>query len=370
MTGPAQPLPVVRVATRQLRPGMVLAEPVPAPGGDGVLLEQGTALHERAIALLTRREIAFVYVRNSASVRAQVTAAEKAEEYALRATLASDDTPEQSGSDNLLEAAREAVTAMVVTSADDRETAAAAWQGAHDYLVETQAGIEVRRRVDGGAALQQVEALLASLQRDVHPLVTLMHQRARHVEFDLAAHAVNVTILTLLIGLTMRLPDEELRHLFTVIASLIAPLIRLNILCEEKKHAIADPFASLAERLNRELGRAGKFNLPLAIALVRINKLSAYCTANSYPAGMALLDQLQEFFLPEVPSAESIIRFGLNSFAVIKDSREAKERMEAAVVRARAALPALAGLDVAVRVSAFPEHGAEAFALLDRLTGD
>ena len=150
-------------------------------------------------------------------------------------------------------------------------------------------------------------------------------------------------------------PDEELRHLFTVIASLIAPLIRLNILCEEKKHAIADPFASLAERLNRELGRAGKFNLPLAIALVRINKLSAYCTANSYPAGMALLDQLQEFFLPEVPSAESIIRFGLNSFAVIqagKDSREAKERMEAAVVRARAALPALAGLDVAVRVSA------------------
>jgi len=46
-------------------------------------------------------------------------------------------------------------------------------------------------------------------------------------------------------------PDSELQNLFAIIASLIAPLIQMTILYEEKMAAVANPFEPLVERIVR-----------------------------------------------------------------------------------------------------------------------
>ncbi|HNW92720.1 MAG TPA: hypothetical protein PKM88_07425, partial [bacterium] len=83
---------VVRVPTRQLAPGMILAETV-ADGSGGVLLEQRTELSARAIALLTRRGVGFVYVCNDVAARERLAAAQADEERELRQTMTVDSVP-------------------------------------------------------------------------------------------------------------------------------------------------------------------------------------------------------------------------------------------------------------------------------------
>lgn len=168
-------------------------------------------------------------------------------------------------------------------------------------------------------------------------------------------------------------PDEELQNLFAIIASLIAPLIQMTILYEEKLAAVANPFEPLVERIDAELQRARKFNLPFTLARVTVTGLSAYCVAHTYAAGMTLMTKLQDCFLAEVPSAESIVRFGLNSFVLVqagKAEEETRGGVAEVLARCVAAIPEVQDLAVRVNLSAFPDQGDEALALIDALGRD
>jgi len=197
---------VVRVPTRQLAPGMILAETV-ADGSGGVLLEQRTELSARAIALLTRRGVGFVYVCNDVVARERLAAAQADEERELRQTMTADSVP--TALDGLMQSARAAMVSLAAHEEQARAQAAAAWQAAYAFVQEAQAGVAVRRRVDGGAALACAAALQGMLQREQHSLLALLHRRARQLEFDPAAHAVNVAVLAMLIAATLRLADGE-----------------------------------------------------------------------------------------------------------------------------------------------------------------
>lgn len=167
-----------------------------------------------------------------------------------------------------------------------------------------------------------------------------------------------------------RKPDGEMQNLFAIIASLIAPLIQMTILYEEKLAAVANPFEPLVERIDAELQRARKFNLPFTLARISATGLSAYCAAHSYAAGMTLMSKLQDCFLSEVPSAEAIVRFSLDSFALVQAGKAAGETragVEAVFARCAVDIPEVRELAMSVSLSSFPDQGGEALALIDAL---
>jgi diguanylate cyclase (GGDEF)-like protein len=173
-----------------------------------------------------------------------------------------------------------------------------------------------------------------------------------------------------------RFSPAEVRALALLTGSLANSLESLRLSSGAEKVALTDDLTQvynarfLKTALARELKRAGRFGQEVSLVMVGVDRFGAHCERQGDLRGSALLRETAAVLAQQVRSFDLLTRFGDERFmAVLPQTGRDGARLVAERMRTAVAFHAFTGLapgdvTVSAAVSAFPQEGTEAPALL------
>jgi diguanylate cyclase (GGDEF)-like protein len=172
--------------------------------------------------------------------------------------------------------------------------------------------------------------------------------------------------------------ESQVRLARTLAEHIALALANLNLREVLQSQSIRDPLTGLFNRrymeasLERELRRANRKKCSLGVMMVDVDHFKRFNDAFGHDAGDALLAELSKVFKNLFRGEDIVCRYGGEEFTIIlpdaslQDTRERGEHLREAAKNAIAQYrgQALDHITLSVGVSAFPEKGISAEALL------
>ncbi len=173
-----------------------------------------------------------------------------------------------------------------------------------------------------------------------------------------------IGVLTVHAVTDVEITDEALRQLFAIIATSLAPHLRIGLARAEKQEMQTSPFNAFISTVENEITKVQEYFGSLSLVLVSVKDYNGLCRQRGAAAASEAVQQLAKGLSSNLAVAHECTRIGLYTVAVILpmiDSMEAPETMDGAITGLAS------DLDLRVKIATYPEDGDNAIALLHSL---